>query len=256
MFSQYEADIIEKGISIYWTTLGSARGLSLHTGDICYLKSNGNNGPERIFDIKIDNKNVEERISQMIANIKAGTMPDSLLITPNTMPSNLENILAEQGFNIDRSGVCMLMDLDSYKHIDKANDSIAIKKVVDSEDLKIWSAIVNTALFEYELFSFEQFHDIFDLENTQFYLGYYDAIPVTACMTIFQDDTSVLEMVATLKEYRKRGIATAAIDMALCDLKDLKIKTVSLRAEPDGISVYKKLGFKECFERIVADCTI
>jgi hypothetical protein len=33
-----------------------------------------------------------------------------------------------------------------------------------------------------------------------------------------------------------------------------KVKTISLRAESDGISVYKKIGFKECFRRVVASC--
>jgi predicted GNAT family acetyltransferase len=73
-------------------------------------------------------------------------------------------------------------------------------------------------------------------------------------MTITEDDTSVLEMVATLKEYRRKGYASALISRALMDLQQKGIKTISLRAEADGVGVYKKLGFKECFKRIVASC--
>lgn len=64
--------------------------------------------------------------------------------------------------------------------------------------------------------------------------------------------TSVLEMVATLEEYRRKGAATATIDKALLDLRQKGVKTVSLRAETDGIQVYKRPGVKECFVRIVA----
>jgi GNAT superfamily N-acetyltransferase len=73
-------------------------------------------------------------------------------------------------------------------------------------------------------------------------------------MTITEGDTSVFEMVATLREYRRKGFASTVIDRALMDLRQKNIKTISLRAKADGVSVYKKLGFKECFKRIVATC--
>ena len=75
---------------------------------------------------------------------------------------------------------------------------------------------------------------------------------ITACMTILHEDTSVLEMVATLEEYRRKGVATATINQALLDLRQKGVKTISLRAETDGIQVYKRLGFKECFVRTIA----
>ena len=61
-------------------------------------------------------------------------------------------------------------------------------------------------------------------------------------------------MVATLKEYRRKGVATATIDKALIDLHKKSIKTISLRAETDGINVYRRMGFKKCFVRTVAAC--
>lgn len=47
---------------------------------------------------------------------------------------------------------------------------------------------------------------------------------VTARMTIVHENTSVLEMVATLKEYRRKGVATAAIDKAL-EQFSIKVRT-------------------------------
>ena len=43
----------------------------------------------------------------MISYIKAGIMPDSMLITPNTKPTNLAELLSQKGFSIDTSGSCM-----------------------------------------------------------------------------------------------------------------------------------------------------
>ena len=71
-------------------------------------------------------------------------------------------------------------------------------------------------------------------------------------MTITDGDTSVLEMVATLKEHRGRGYASTIIDRSLIDLQKKSIKTISLRAEADGVGVYGRLGFKEYFKRVLA----
>jgi ribosomal protein S18 acetylase RimI-like enzyme len=254
MFSQYERDIIEKGINLSWITWGKMRDETLILGDISYLKSNTDRGFERIFSVKLNNGDVNFRIQQMISCIKAGIMPDSLLITPNTEPANLAEILSQKGFSIDTPGPCMMMELDDYVSQTTYSNTVDVMNVHDKEQLRTWLDIVNIALFGCELVTIEQFSDILNLGNTYFYLGLLDGKAVTACMTIMQGDTSVLEMVATLKEYRRKGVASITIDKALIDLRKKDVKTISLRAEADGIGVYKRLGFKECFERIVATC--
>ena len=112
MDKQYYLNCIDDAISLYWHTLSKANGMKLVSGDIKYVISDGRNSPERIFNIRIPSENSEERIDEIIANIKAGLIPDSFLITPNSTPTNLSGILAERGFNIDTSGVCMAMDLN------------------------------------------------------------------------------------------------------------------------------------------------
>ena len=133
-----------------------------------------------------------------------------------------------------------------------AQNNITALKITNNEELRTWLNIVNIALFECEIVSFEQIYDVCNLHNTSFYLGLFDGKPATACMTITEGDTSVLEMVATKREYRRKGLAKAVINRALLDLKQNGILTTSLRAESEGIGVYKKLGFKDCFKRIVA----
>lgn len=254
VFSQYEKDIIEKGIELSWTTWGKMRDETLVLGDISYLKSDTGRGFERIFSIKLNGEDIDFRIQQMISYIKAGIMPDSMLITPNTEPENLAELLSQKGFSIDTSGSCMMMKIDNYVSQVTYSNNIDVINVCDREQLKVWTDIVNVALFGGELVTIEQFNDILNLENTYFYLGILDGKAVTACMTITHGDTSVLEMVATLAEYRRKGLATVTIDKALIDLRKKDVKTISLRAETDGINVYRRMGFKECFVRTVATC--
>jgi GNAT superfamily N-acetyltransferase len=253
MLLQNELDTIIKGIELSWTTWGKMRGEKLILDDISYVKSENDKGFERIFAVDIE-ENQEFRVQQMISLIKAGIMPDSMLIMPNTKPSNLTEILSSKGFTINNNDPCMILYLDTYEQRKTECINFDILKISEKNQLAEWLSIVDIALFECELVTLEQFYDIMTLDNTYFYLGLIDGKPITACMTIVEDETSVLEMVATLKEYRRKGFASTVIDSAIKDLQSKGIKTISLRAEADGVGVYKKLGFKECFKRIVATC--
>jgi len=152
-------------------------------------------------------------------------------------------------------GERLVLDDISYVKSEKEKGFERIFLVnIEKNQFADWLNIVNTAFFQCELVTLDQFNDVLKLDNTNFYLGLLNGKPVTTCMTTSEDDTSVLEMIATLKEYRRKGFASVVIDRALIDLRQLGIKTISLRAEADGVGVYKKLGFKDCFKRIVASC--
>lgn len=252
MDEQYYYNCIDKAITMYWRTLSKARGLTLHTGDIEYVLSADREGPERIFNINLTHETIDQRLDDIITRMKSGEMPNSFLITPNTVPLNLLERLIEKGFIIDTSGSCMAMDIIDIRALDNPTDKVKVIEVTNEALLRHWVHIINTALFECEIMSFDQFRDIYDQENTRFYLTLYDDVPASASMTISEELVADLDLVATLKDYRKKGLASLSINRALLDLKDAGIETVSLRAEPDGIGLYKKMGFKAYCKRISA----
>lgn len=248
-------DFVEQGIALYWKTLGQARGLRfVSKKDFDYVISDNRNGPERIFNIRFDETGISGRLYEVLAHIKAGKLPDSFLMTSGTTPLNLPELLQDKGFDLDTSGLCMAMDLENTAVHDSNVRLLQIIELSDETRLPQWLQIISIALFGCELLTLEQAQGIYRQSNTRFYLALYDGIPVSACMTISEQDIATLEMVATLREYRKRGIATALIQKALCDLKDTTVKVVTLRAEVDGIGVYEKIGFREVCRRTVASC--
>jgi len=252
MPSQLEIDTIVKGIEISWTAWGKMRDERLVLGDVSFVKSENGRGFERIFAVNIE-ENREFRVGQMIGEIKSGVLSNSMLITPATKPENLAKILSREGFGIDDAAPCMLLALGDYAGARECAD-LNISEVADEVCLADWLRIVSGALFGCELITLAQISDVLALGNTRLYLGAVNGTPVTACMTIVDGGTSVLDMVATSGEHRRRGYASALIDRALVDLRRAGMKTVSLRAEADGVGVYKKLGFRECFRRVVAAC--
>ncbi|WBW95633.1 GNAT family N-acetyltransferase [Oceanirhabdus sp. W0125-5] len=246
----YYFDCIDTAITLYWRALGSARNMQLYTGDFEYVKSVDGKGPERIFNINISSEKIAKQLDDIVNKIRGKEIPDSFLITPNTKPANLVDLLVQRGFEVDTSGLCMAMDLCDLKSNKMSSDKIEVREVKDDKSLKEWVHIINTALFQSEIMSFEQFYDIYNLDNTRFYLGLFEGVPVSACFTIYDGIFGDLDMVATLKNYRNKGLASLTIDRALRDLDDLGVKTVSLRAETGGIELYKKIGFKEYCKRV------
>lgn len=246
-----DIDDCVRGIDISWMTWGKMPGENMTLGDINYLKSENDKGFERIFAVNIE-RDIDFSVRQMISSIKKGILPDSILITPNTKPSNLADILYHKGFLINDSNPCMLLRMEDFQpNFDQSVD-LQIIDVTNKKQLSDWLNIVNEALFGCKLVTLEQFNDILSLDTVRLYLGLVKHKPVCICMTIVEGDSSVLEMVATLKNHRRKGYATKLISKAILNLKQLGIKTISLRAEADGVSVYKQLGFYECFKRILA----
>jgi len=246
-----EVNLITKGIELSWFSWGKMRGHNLILGDISYVKAE-KSGFERIFSVNIDEANQDSRISEMVDLMKSGVMPESMLIMPSTKPSNLAEVLKGKGYHINDNDPCMLMYLDGYKNIPYTPDNFEMCIVTDKKQLVQWLDIVNKGFFEGEIVTTEQLGDLLGLDSTAFYLGLVDGKPVVSCIIIDDGETSCLEMVVTLNEYRKKGYATTLINKALMDLKGKGVKSISLRAEADGVGIYTKLGFKEVCKRIVA----
>lgn len=252
MKNQYYLDCIDKAITLYWRTLARARGMKLYNEDFEYVLSDNREGPERIFNINIPIENIGTRLGEIVEKIEEGLLPDSFLLTHNTRPENLSELLKEIGFELDYSGLCMVMDLKDLKYTIGKSETGSVHEVNNIESLRHWVHIINTALFGFEIMSLEQFYDIFSLKNTRFYLCCYDNVPASACFTIRDGEVGDLDMVATLSNYRKKGLASQIVKRALHDLSISDVKTVSLRAEVDGISLYNRIGFKEYCKRITA----
>lgn len=247
-----ELDCVTRGVELYWRALGQARGMEVCSGDIEYVISKTRSGPERIFRVDLAPDSVESRIPEIVSGIKAGSLPDSILITPGARPVQLAEILARHGFFIDQSTPCMVMELSELQDWRHPSDLVQVITVGNAQHLRNWVDIVNTALFECEIMSFEQFFDIVSLPNTKCFLAFYDGLPAAISMTITEGDVATLEFVATCKEYRYRGLGRAVTTAALQYIKEANTRMVSLRAEADAIHLYRQLGFREVCKRVVA----
>jgi ribosomal protein S18 acetylase RimI-like enzyme len=249
---EYYLDCVEQGIQLYWRKLGKARNMVTCCGDIEYVMPSPRGGPERVYRLRLSPDTVERRVDEIISGIRAGEIPNGLLLGPGTTPADLAGILARKGFHIDASDPCMALDLADFHWSETPPASTQICHISAEGQVSEWARVVNLGMFGFELVSAEKFNDVYHLVNTRFFLAYHDGAPASAAMTIRAGGVATLEFVATLEEHRRKGLGTAVTAAAMCDLRSLGVQTVTLRAEPDGVNIYKKVGFRVICQRVVA----
>lgn len=246
---------IDRGTSLYWHTLARARGLRLYRlGDeLEWVASDPPGGVTRVFRIDLPADTIETRIREIISRIEAGAVPSDWLITGSARPAGLIDVLAVNGFDIDAdTGSGMALDLPAWRAMGKSSTGIRIVELSDKSRLAEWIPIINEALFECELFSYEQIGDMLALPHTHFYLGLlYDA-PAAVAMSAYAGDVAELCWLATLPPYRGKGLGTALIARVLGDMRESGAATAVLRAEKDAIPLYRRIGFTEYYTRMSA----
>ena len=85
-----------------------------------------------------------------------------------------------------------------------------------------------------------------ELENEEesvFYLLFFDNEPASVARYRLIDDKIKLERFATLKKFRRKGLATKLLKHILKDLKKYNNKQIYLHSQVYIVSLYEKEGF-------------
>lgn len=128
---------------------------------------------------------------------------------------------------------------------DKFNEEIVAKPVTTLEEFSSWADICNSVLHDgYPIIHRINHFDICKNGIMPCFIGYYQGKPAAVCAILNNHGNSSLEFVATLKEYRKKGLARALCQTAMEDTFSNGARIITLRASAEAKNLYKSLGFK------------
>lgn len=164
---------------------------------------------------------------------------------------NTEHTLIEKlektGLHYKTSFPAMSATLQGINPVSYA-DHVSVKKIGPA-DLATWISIV---VKTYNIPAEDQFAQFVTYltnkagaDKVHLYLGYYDNIPVGASMAIDHPDMVGLHWVATLTEYRNKGIGYAVSYQPLIDAQERNLSKALLFASKSGQPLYEKIGFRE-----------
>jgi len=123
--------------------------------------------------------------------------------------------------------------------------SITVKKVDSAKDFTIWANISNEILHGgYPIMHPENHYHLSQSGIMPCYIAYFNGIPAAGCSIMNNNGVSSLEFVATVKEYRRKGVARALCSAAVEEAFKNGSKVILVRAFGPGKRLYKTLGFK------------
>lgn len=137
------------------------------------------------------------------------------------------------------------------------NKKIIIKRANSLSDIEDFSVTQAWGFCETEekfnqAYSWMRQKNIENLDdNTQnFYVAYDNEKPVGVTLCIYYKNIAGIYAVATLPEYRKKGVSTTLIQRVVDDANNNNIAAITLQTYTESYahSFYKKLGFEDVFD--------
>lgn len=135
----------------------------------------------------------------------------------------------------------------------KRNPEIEVKKATNPADIAVFTH-VQAAGFNQKPEDYDRWHPWLLAANQRnlgrrgqaFYIGYVDGKPVGTTLIVHTEGLAGIYAVATLPEFRKRGVSTTVMSHALSEALSPQI-TLQVMDGSYAQSLYEKLGFKTAF---------
>lgn len=196
-----------------------------------------------VIDIRDNRNNSSTQIEACRQFFAKHNIPWAWFVTPGSE----NNDLTQHGFSLLEKAPAMYFDL--HTPIPKLkNYSIIIQEASATNDLKKWIEPIN------EGFDAKPDDDSYlklnanllnnGCKKLRHFVGYHDNSVVSSGTLFVSNDSAMLHNLATKPAYTKRGFGTAlTLHMMQC-AKEMGIQHFFLDSSADGVSIYRKIGFK------------
>ena len=252
-----EADVVISNYYQYYRAFAQSGIVDVKEGVVSWMiPKEGEKGPSLAFRIRLNEEKAGEEIQTLIEEIRQKHIPQMWHITPDSTPSNIIELLKENGFrdlseHASEPEPTMLLYKEDFRPYESLDNGVVCRRVSSKEDFQQWIDVVNIALHGWEMIDADNYYTWVNNENMNIYLGEINGTPVSTVATIKNGDVASLEFVSTLEEYRRNKMAITLCSMALADLWEKGVKCVTLGACGESVHLYQKLGFHTCFNNII-----
>jgi ribosomal protein S18 acetylase RimI-like enzyme len=211
---------------------------------IPYLLFNG------VLSARLPPADLDGRIARALAPFAARKLPMFWMTGPSTRPNDLGQRLLAAGLSDPGELVGMAADLATLYEDGSAPSDLIIERVRDMRTLQRWVGAYSAG-FGYPADVGRSFFVVFaglGLEARSplvHYLGLVAGEPVATASAFLGAGVVGVYSIATLRAWRRQGIGAA---MTLAPLRAARSRGYQigiLHAEPAGLSLYRRLGFRE-----------
>ncbi len=204
----------------------------------------------RVMYARFKPQEAEARIDQILANYQQRNVPCVWMLGPSSQPDDLGERLQRHGLIYLGSYPGMITDLTALTSPVEWPEGVSIRCVSCESALKDWLNIVAVGYAHHSFVS----HALFELykgliSNPQspclLFLGYAGDTPATASLLLLGHEAAGVYSVATLPQFRRKGLAMAITLKTLQEAQARGYTMAALASTPIGLGIYRALGFIE-----------
>ncbi len=193
---------------------------------------------------------LDQHIAHALAPFAARKLPMFWMTGPSTQPHDLGRRLLAAGLSDPGELVGMAADLSTVCEGWPAPPDVVIERVRDIPTLERWVATFSAG-FGYSPDVGQSFFAIFaglgleDQSPLAHYLGLVAGEPAATASVFLGAGVAGIYSITTIPTRRRQGIGAAMTLAPLCDARSRGYHIGILHAEPAGLSLYRRLGFRE-----------
>jgi ribosomal protein S18 acetylase RimI-like enzyme len=243
--------LVDSGAQFYCRQLGNASHMEFERRNhysIIYPKP-GEEGGTSVFDVTLEDLD-DAKATEVIDEIKSLNVHtwwglcisdrDFRLITGKARP-----IVSDQEHENDEELYMALFPEEKPAYPQTAESVATVTRVMASEDFAPWADICNSVLHGgYPIIHRANHYEICRTGLMSCYLAYLEGEPAGTAAILDDEGIASLEFVATLPQFRKRGIASSLCQRAVDDAFLAGAKVITTRAFQPAKNLYKSMGFR------------
>jgi GNAT superfamily N-acetyltransferase len=244
------AATIEANINDYLLSFARLPGAFLHADSESVWIDSG--VPDATFNsivhARFSRPDIDARIDAVLSHFRHRAQPVTWHIGPTSEPPDLAQVLLAHGMTHSEDEPGMAIEIERMRDDVGAPPGLAIEPVCDERGLRAW---VDVWLFPVPDDVRQSIHTVLQQRGLgadlswRYYIGRLDGKPVAISELFVGHGVAAVHYVVTLPEVRRRGIGTAMTLHVLREARARGYGVAVLTASPEGISVYRRIGFRE-----------
>ena len=198
-----------------------------------------------VLDCDFTVSDARHKIAEITNYFNKKNIPFSWWVSPYDKPESLAALLKENGYQHTENNMAMYLDLDAW---DSSLMTVPELKIVRARDKKTLQDFALVWANDDPTFKtyFSWIAEILtDDDPIEYYVGYVDGKPVVRGLTCYYAGVVGLHWLTTAADEQKKGYGTAMQQYRLKRAKELGYHVAVLQAAPQGLSLYRRLGYKE-----------
>ncbi|HEX6850982.1 MAG TPA: GNAT family N-acetyltransferase [Candidatus Polarisedimenticolaceae bacterium] len=198
--------------------------------------------------VKLSREGAAARVAELVGFFRETGHPYSCWVTPGSTPAALRTILEDAGLAPAESELAMVASLSDLSPPPPPPTGIEISRVATPDDLEAYARILaeNWSPPDPDVLRFHRLAAprlLAPASPQRLYLARLEGDPVATAEVTVAGGVAGVYNISTRTAHRRVGIGTAITYAPLRDAAREGIATAVLQAAPDGVGVYRRLGF-------------